>query len=103
MSWLGWSSVSGVQVGFWSSQSVVFHTPPPAARYMTLTLLGSGAATLTRPLARAFSAWPKVPVTGPGPRGVHEVGLRATGAAGRRRASENSEVLPAESVAVALN
>lgn len=58
---------------------------------------------MTRPLARAFSAWPKVPVTGAGPRGVHEVGSSATGAAGRRRASENSEVLPAESVAVALS
>src|SRR5215472_1577582 len=67
----GWS-VSGVHVGDESIQLLVFQTPPLLEpRYITLELLGSGAATSTRP--------PKGgPVTGAGPMGVHWFALKVT-------------------------
>src|SRR5215467_6861200 len=76
----GWS-VSGVQVGDESDQLVVFQIPPLLApRYITLELLGSGAATSMRP--------PKGPLTGglpktkksafAGPMGVHLFALKVT-------------------------
>src|SRR6266516_7616266 len=59
----GWS-VIGVQVGDESNQLIVFQIPPLLApRYMTLELLGFGAATSMRPA--------NGPLTGAGPMGVH--------------------------------
>src|SRR6266496_133583 len=64
-------SVISVQVGDESNQLVVFHTPPLfAPRYITLGLLGSGAATSMRPA--------KGPLTGAGPMGVHLLALKVT-------------------------
>src|SRR6266516_5281914 len=64
-------SVISVQVGDESNQLIVFQIPPLLApRYMTLELLGFGAATSMRPA--------NGPLTGAGPMGVHALALKTT-------------------------
>ncbi len=77
---LDWKSVNGVQTGAGSSQSVVFQTPPSLPpTYMTFGLLGSAAATSTRP---ATIGALKLDATGAGPIGVQAVVLNTSGPAG---------------------
>ena len=73
--WTAGLSETAVQVGDEADQLIVFQIPlllPP--RYITLELLGSGAATSMRPA--------KGPLTGAGPIGVQWLALKTTAGEG---------------------